>query len=69
MLPKSWKKSFNNRAIIPVEMRGYNECKIDILCITCNIQIRENIEFGTNLGLLKRLAPNRFGYMLTYFKE
>ena len=27
MLPRSWKKSFNNEIIIPTKMRRCNECK------------------------------------------
>ena len=41
MLPKSWKKSKKNGVTIPVKTRGCNECKNDILCITCNDQINE----------------------------
>ena len=68
MLPKSWKKSFNNAVIIPTEMRQCNECKDEILCITCNNQINGNKEFEANLNLLKREAPNNSGYMLPYYK-
>ena len=64
MLPKSWKKSFNNGVIICVKMRQCNECKNFILCITCETQINEKKEFEANLYLLKREAPNYFGHLL-----
>ena len=68
MLPRSWKKSFNNGVIIPTKMKQCNECKDGILCVTCNIQINENKKFEANLNLLKREAPNNSGYMLPYYK-
>ena len=68
MLPRSWKKSFNNGVIIPTKMRKCNECKDGILCVTCNNKINQNKEFEANLNLLKRKAPNEFGYMLPYYK-
>ena len=68
MLPRSWKKSFNNGVIIPTKMRRCNACKDGILCSTCNNQINENKEFEANLNLLKREAPNRFGHMLPYYE-
>ena len=68
MLPKSRKKSFDNGVIIPTKMRQCSECKDGILCATCNNQINENKEFEANLNLLKRKAPNNFGYMLPYYK-
>ena len=34
MIPRSWKKSFNNGVIIPTKMRQCNECKDGILCTT-----------------------------------
>ena len=42
MLPRSWKKSFENGVIIPTKMRQCNSCKDGILCTTCNNQINEN---------------------------
>ena len=68
MLPRSWKKSFNNGVIIPTKMRQCNSCKDGILCITCDIKINENKEFEAILNLLKREKPNDFGYMLPYYK-
>ena len=68
MLPRSWKKSFNNVVIIPTKMRHCNVCKDGILCTTCNIRINENKEFEANLNLLKRKTPNDFGHMLPYYK-
>ena len=35
MLPRSWKKSFNNGIVIPTEMRRCNDCTESILCTTC----------------------------------
>ena len=64
MLPRSWKKSFNNGIIIPTKMRQCNECKDGKLCATCNNLINENKEFEANLNLLKRDVPNQFGHML-----
>ena len=68
MLPRSWKKSFINGVIIPTKMTQCNECKDEILCVTCYIRINENKEFETTLNFLKRKAPNEFGYMLPYYK-
>ena len=67
ILPRSWKKSFENGVIIPTKMRQCNVCKDGIICSTCNNQINENKEFEANLNLLKRKAPNEFGYMLPYY--
>ena len=68
MLPRSWKKSFNNGVIKPTKMRQCNVCKDGKLCTTCNNLINENKEFEANLSLLNRKAPNEFGYMLPYYK-
>ena len=67
MLPRSWKKSFNNGVIIPTKKRQCNACKDGILCATCNNQINENKEFEANSILFKRETPNQFGYMLPYY--
>ena len=69
MLPRSWKKSFNNEIIIPVRMRRCNECKGEILCNQCNNKVNEKKEFDANLNLLKREAPNELGHMLPCYKE
>ena len=53
MLPKSWKKSFNNGIIIPVKMRRCDECKGERLCMTCNNQVNENKEFEANSNLIE----------------
>ena len=66
MIPRSWKKSFNNGIVIPTETRQCNECKDGILCTTCNNQITENKEFEANLSLLKRHPLNELGHMLPY---
>ena len=63
-LPRSWKKSFDSGIIIPTKMRFCNECNDNKTCIKSNNQINENKEFETNLNILKRKAPNEFGYML-----
>ena len=68
MLPRSWKKSFNNGVIIPTKMRQCNACEDGILCVTCKNRINENKQFEANLNLLKGKAPNKFGYMLPYYK-
>ena len=52
MLPRFWKKSFNNGVILPTKMRQCNACKDGILCTLSNNQINENIEFEANLNLL-----------------
>ena len=68
MLPRSWKKSFDNGIIIPKKMRFCNKCKDGILCTTCNNQINENKVFEANLNELKRHKPNDYGYMLPYYE-
>ena len=67
MLPRSWKKSFDNGVIIPEKMRFCNKCNDKKLCNKCNNQIKENKWFEANLNELKRHAPNDFGYMLPYY--
>ena len=67
MLPRSWKKSFESGKIIPTKMRFCDGCNDNKMCIKCNNQINENKEFEANLNLLKRKAPNEFGYMLPYY--
>ena len=68
MLPRSWKKSFNNGIVIPTKMRQCNACKDRILCATCNNQINESKEFEANLNLIKReKKTNDFGHMLPYY--
>ena len=67
LLPKSWKKSFDSGVIIPKKMRFCNECSDEKMCNNCNNRINENKEFEANLNLLKRKAPNEFGYMLPYY--
>ena len=65
MLPKSWKKTFDNGII--TKMRRFNECKGEISCTTCNNQVNENKELEANLNLIKRDTPSEYGYMLLYF--
>ena len=67
MLPRSWKKSFNNGLIIPTKMRFCNECNDNKMCVKCNNHINEKKEFEANLNLLKRKTPNEFGFMLPYY--
>ena len=54
MLPRSWKKSFDNGINIPKKMRFCNECNDKKLCYKCNNQTNENKEFEANINLLKR---------------
>ena len=68
MLPRSWKKSFDNEVIIPKKMRFCKKCNNIKMCDSCNNQINENKEFEANLNLLKRDEPNNFGHMLPYYK-
>ena len=68
MLPRSWRKSFNNGIIIPTKMRRCDICNDKLLCEKCNNQVNENKEFEANLYLLKRNVPNEFGYMLPYYE-
>ena len=67
MLPRSWKKSFNNGVIIPTKKRQCNACKNGVLCTTCNNLINENKEFEAILNLLKREKPNDCGHVLPYY--
>ena len=67
MLPRSWKKSFDNGIIIPAKMRLCNESTVKKVCNKCNNQINENKEFEANLNELKRRPPNEFGHMLPYY--
>ena len=67
MLPKSWKKSFDNGIIIPAKMRFCDGCNDKKTCNKCNNLINENKEFEANLNLLKREKPNDFGHMLPYY--
>ena len=69
MLPRSWKKSFKNGIVISVKMRRCDKRRVKILYVTLNNQINENTDFENNSNLLKREAPNEFGYMLPYFIE
>ena len=69
MLPKSWKKSFNNAIVVPAKMRRCEKYRGKILRATWNNQINENKEVAANLHLFKREAPNEFGYMLPSFIE
>ena len=38
------------------------------MCKICNNQIEENEEFEGYLNLVKRHAPNEFGYIFPYFE-
>ena len=69
MLPRSWKKSFNNGFIISTKMRRCDICNDKLICEDCNNQDNENKEFEANLNLLKRNAPNEFGDILPFYKE
>ena len=67
-LPRSWKKSFDNGIVIPLENKRCNEWKDKILCDECNIQIIENKKFEANLSLRKRDVLNQCCPMLPYYK-
>ena len=68
LLPRSWKKSFNNGVIIPKRMRFCNESSIEKTCDKCNYIINENKEFKANRSELKRHPPNEFGYLFPYYE-
>ena len=68
ILPKSWKKSFDNGVIIPKKMRFCKKCNDIKMCDICNNQINENKEFEANLNELKRHPPNEHGYMLPCYE-
>ena len=66
ILPRSWKKLFNNGIVVPTKVRQCNECKDGKLCTTCNNQINE--KFEANINSLKRYPPNQLGQMLPFFE-
>ena len=68
MLPRSWKKAFNNGILIPTKMRRSDICNDKLLCEKCKNQVNEKKEFEANLNFLKRNAPNEFSYMLPYYE-
>ena len=68
MLPRSWKKSFNNGFIIPTNMRRCDICNDKLLCKKCNNQVKEIKEFEANLNLLQQNTPNEFGYLLPFYE-
>ena len=68
MLPRSWKKTFENDFNIPVKMKRCNECKGENLCNDCNNQVNENKKLQTNLNLIEKDVPDQFGHMLPYYK-
>ena len=47
-------------------MRHCDECKGDILCLPCKIQVSE-IKIRSYFKFLKRPAPNQFGHMLPFY--
>ena len=49
MLPKWWKKSFNNGIILPVRKKSCDENKFEKLCMTYINQGNENKKFQANL--------------------
>ena len=60
MLPKSWKNLFNIGIIITVKMRCCDECKGEILFMTCNKQVTDNKKFEANLNLVKKSSSLPF---------
>ena len=67
IIARSWKKLFDSVVIIPTEMRFCDEGNKEKCCDRCNNQIDRNKDFGANLNLMKRKAPNHFGHMLPYY--
>ena len=65
VLPKDWKKLFNSGVFIPEKMRFCIICNGEILCDDCSNQVTKK-ELEANLTLLKRQAPNEFGYMIFF---
>ena len=66
MLPRSWRKSFNNGYIIPTKMRQCDICNDKLFCEKCNNQVNEIKEFEAKSNLLTRNSPNEFGSMLPF---
>ena len=64
---KILEKSFDSGIIIPTKVEFCNECNDNKMCVKCNNHINENKEIEANLKLLKRNAPNEFGYMFPYY--
>ena len=69
MLPRSWKKSFDNGIKLPTKMRRCNECKNGIFYNEYINQINETNEFEANLNEIKKQLFNQFGHMLSYYKK
>ena len=69
MLPKNWKKSFNNGIVKPPKTRFCNECCKENFCDRCHIQNNENKEIRANINPSKRQALKQVGYMLPFFNE
>ena len=53
ILPRSWKKSFDNGFVIPVKMKLCTECDGNIVCNSCSNQVNEKKKFEANLTFLK----------------
>ena len=60
----SWKKSFNQRVVIPHKMKKCRECKKDLLGVNCDKLVNQKKEFSANLNETKRQPPNELGHML-----
>ena len=63
-VPLSWKKSFSQGVVIPLNMKNCIDCKKDILCDNCDKLVNLKKEFSANLNQMKRQPPNIFGHML-----
>ena len=63
-VPLSWKKSFSQGVVFPHKMRYCVDCRVDILCESCDNLINQKKEFSANLSELKRETPNDFGHLL-----
>ena len=66
ILPRSWKKSFDNGIVLPVKKKRCSECTGRIISDECNNQVNENKKFGANLNSIKRDISNQYGHMLPY---
>ena len=53
MLPRSWKKSFNNGIIIPTKMKRCDICNYKSLCEKCNNQVNEKKRIRSQFKFIK----------------
>ena len=67
ILPRLWKKSFNNGIIIPTKKKQCNECKDGILCTTCNNVIDEKKRIRSQLKFSKKRCSKPIWSYATLF--